>query len=264
MACASSPTAMTPAARRVIARTISACTVFVSWYSSTSTWSKRPGEPFADAGVGGGARPVEQEVVEVQELLGALALDVLAEDGGEGGGVGRAPRERVGEHVAQRPLGVGHPRVDGEERVLAREPGVGRRGVLAAHQAHQVGGVGLVEHAERRGPGRGRHRGPAAAGAPWRGRSRPTPAGSTPDRRADRRAASISAAARRVNVSSRIRSGATPRARSAATRAARVLVFPVPAPATTSSGPSPCSTTRRCAGLSSTSATAVGVGIPAA
>ena len=48
---------------------------------------------------------------------------------------------------------------------------------------------------------------------------------------------SISCAARRVNVSSRIRSGATPFSSRCATRCASVLVLPVPAPAMMSSGP---------------------------
>ena len=50
--------------------------------------------------------------------------------------------------------------------------------------------------------------------------------------------ASMSLAARRVKVSSRIRLAGTPRApRSHAARATSVRVFPVPAPASTSSGP---------------------------
>ena len=50
--------------------------------------------------------------------------------------------------------------------------------------------------------------------------------------------ASMSLAARRVNVSSRIRLAGTPWApRSQAARATSVRVLPVPAPASTSSGP---------------------------
>ena len=50
---------------------------------------------------------------------------------------------------------------------------------------------------------------------------------------------SISSAARRVKVSSRMRSGAVPRSSRQATRATKARVLPVPAPATTTSGPSP-------------------------
>src|SRR5437870_5649247 len=65
--------------------------------------------------------------------------------------------------------------------------------------------------------------------------------------------ASISRAALLVNVSNRIRSGATPPARRCATRQARVMVFPVPAPATTSKGEPRWMTASRWAGLSPSS-----------
>ena len=55
---------------------------------------------------------------------------------------------------------------------------------------------------------------------------------------------SMSPAARRVMVRRRIRSGATPRSISTATRATKVFVLPVPAPAMTSRGPSPWQTAR--------------------
>jgi hypothetical protein len=63
-----------------------------------------------------------------------------------------APRERVAEHLAQRPLGVDGPRVDVSQRVLAREPPA-RLGVtlLLAHEVDQVGRVAGVEQAEVRG-----------------------------------------------------------------------------------------------------------------
>src|SRR5947209_2352676 len=59
----------------------------------------------------------------------------------------------------------------------------------------------------------------------------------------------ISFAARRVNVSSRIREGLTPLAIRYATRWASVLVFPVPAPAMISSGPFPNEAAASWAGL---------------
>src|SRR5438270_5471574 len=58
--------------------------------------------------------------------------------------------------------------------------------------------------------------------------------------------ASISAAARRENVSKRMRSGLTPDATRRATRAVNVRVFPVPAAATIRSGPSSWATASRC------------------
>jgi len=67
----------------------------------------------------------------------------------------------------------------------------------------------------------------------------------------------ISSAARRENVSSRMRCGSAPFTSRCATRCASVLVLPEPAPAITSSGGptvapawTPCSTALRCCGLS--------------
>ena len=66
--------------------------------------------------------------------------------------------------------------------------------------------------------------------------------------------ASMSLAARRVKVSSRIRFAGTPwLPRSHAARATSVRVFPVPAPASTSSGPPWCVTARRCCSFSPSS-----------
>ena len=65
--------------------------------------------------------------------------------------------------------------------------------------------------------------------------------------------ASMSSAARRVNVSSRIRLAWMPCDRSQAARATRVPVLPVPAPASTSSGPPSWVAARRCSSFSSSS-----------
>ena len=68
---------------------------------------------------------------------------------------------------------------------------------------------------------------------------------------------SISAAARREKVSSRMRPGSAPLTVKCATQCAKVWVLPEPAPAMTSNGPAmfapfvatPCSTARRCSGF---------------
>ena len=62
--------------------------------------------------------------------------------------------------------------------------------------------------------------------------------------------ASMSSAARRVNVSSRIRLAGVPWLRSQPARATRVRVLPVPAPARTSSGPDWYVAARRWSSLS--------------
>ena len=63
----------------------------------------------------------------------------------------------------------------------------------------------------------------------------------------------MSSAARRVKVSSRIREGSTPWSHSQAARTTSVRVFPVPAPASTSSGPPGCTTAWRCSSFSPSS-----------
>ena len=92
-----------------------------------------------------------------------------------------------------------------------------------AHDVHQVGGVAAIEHAERRVEAEPAARTRGSAGCRSRGRCRTTAGAGARGtrRRAARRAASasaitrcarrvISSAARRVKVSSSMRSGATP------------------------------------------------------
>ena len=61
----------------------------------------------------------------------------------------------------------------------------------------------------------------------------------------------ISSEALRVNVRSMIRTGSIPCDTSQGTRAARVLVLPVPAPAMARTGPSPIVAARSCSGFRS-------------
>ena len=104
--------------------------------------------------------------------------------------------------------------------------------LLLAHEVQQVGGVAGVEHAEARLEA---ERGGVDTDHPVRDRVKGPPddrpaCGATRSARARARS-TISRAARRVNVSSRIRSAGTPSASSHATRAHSVVVLPVPAPA---------------------------------
>ena len=152
-----------------------------------------------------------------------------------------APREGLGQQLAQRALGVDRARVDVQQRRLAREAPAGLADTrLLAHEVEQVGGVAGVEDAEA--GGQAEDRGVAAHEAMGDGVERA--AHHAPGVAAPRRAPevgparpSISRAARRVNVSRSTRSGAAPWSMSHATRAASVVVLPVPAPASTSSGP---------------------------
>src|SRR6266540_188015 len=105
--------------------------------------------------------------------------------------------------------------------------------------------------------------------SPWRRRSRVATAWNVPPHtrpdaarslapppRSPSTRRSISAAARRAKVTRRMRSGRTPRSMRWATRCASVVVLPVPAPATMSSGSSPCAAASRCRSSSASSFTA--------
>ena len=123
--------------------------------------------------------------------------------------------------------------------------------VLLAQQVEHVGRVAGVEHAEA---GRQPERGRVPAHEPVRDRvERPAEHARRRRAPAPRARWSISRAARRVNVSSRMRSDGTPSATSQATRAHSVVVLPVPAPARISSGPPACVAAARCSSLSSSS-----------
>ncbi len=153
--------------------------------------------------------------------------------------------------LRQRPAGVDRPGVEVEQQALARGTPAGPgQPLLLPDQVEQVGGVGRVEHREVAGQA---ERGGVGGDDPVRDRvERAAPGPRTagwPNSRVAR--PSISAAARRVNVSSSTRCAGTPRSSSRATRAVSVVVFPVPAPASTSSGPPSCSTAARCSSFSS-------------
>jgi len=95
--------------------------------------------------------PVQQQVVVIEHLLRELLLDVRPVEGGERLLPVETPRVRRLERAAQRPLRIDPVRVDGEARVLAREPLLGLRqaGAVADH-VHEVGCVRAIEHAEGR------------------------------------------------------------------------------------------------------------------
>ena len=115
----------------------------------------------ADDRVLGQRAPVEQQVVEVDDAERALARPVVDEQPREVVGVALAPREGLGQQLAQRSLGVDRARVDVQQRRLAREAPAGLADTrLLADEVEQVGGVAGVEHAEA--GGQAEHRGVAA------------------------------------------------------------------------------------------------------
>jgi hypothetical protein len=102
-----------------------------------------------DHGVLRQGAPVEQQVVEVDDPEAALARAVVDEEPREVVGVALAPRERLGQQLAQRALGVDRARVDVQQGRLAREAPAGLPDAgLLAHDVQQVGRVAGIEHAE--------------------------------------------------------------------------------------------------------------------
>ena len=208
-------------------------------------------------------RPVEQEIVVIEHLLALLDLHILAEQLSQLVAPHGAPRKKRAEHLLERGFAVHRARIDREARALGREALLGPgKSEVVADQVHQVGGIlavvdgegarepdvlgVLAQQPRADGMERSRpHRLGRAAAPP---RARPLRMRST------RRV--ISAAARREKVKSMMRRGSAPFSIRNATRCASVEVLPEPAPAMMSSGPAsptaapPCSTARRCCGLS--------------
>ncbi len=228
---------------------IEACSRLVSWYSSTSTWSKRAPmccgqraarRTIAPSRAAGRRNRARAAAAWPRHRRRTGRLSSAAHIG--------APGKWPLQHLVQRRAGVDRARIDRRGRC----PCCGKRAVglgeaeLVPHQVHQVGRSRsrswMVKAGSR--PICARHT-RAAAVRRCRGRCRPSaaPAALTAAlaprsaaRRCARRGASSRAAARREKVSSRMRRGSAPLTTRCATRCASVLVLPEPAPAMTSSG----------------------------
>jgi hypothetical protein len=190
------------------------------------------------------ARPIEQEVVVIEDVLRLLDADVRLEQLRERAAPLRAPRISVRENLVERRLAVDDARVDGDARALRRKAGLrARESEIVTDEVEKILGVRAIENAERLVEADALRVLPQHAGSDAVERARPYGAA--------RR--SSSSAARRENVSSSMRCGSAPWAIRCAARHASVLVLPEPAPAMISSGPpavaadpTPCSTASRC------------------
>ena len=251
-----------------------ACSALVSWYSSTSTWSKRS-RTLRQRGLRHQVVPVEQQVVVVEHVRApAWPRRRRANSSRSSSAHVCAPREGRVEGVLDGALGVDGVRVDREagapcagSALRACATGRARRaaGRCRSAASERSSTVKRRVEADRLGVQAQQAVGDRVEGAGPAdlGRARPPrrrrPSVPQPRARCARARRVISAAARRVKVSSRIRRGSAPLRIRWATRCASVLVLPEPAPAMISSGPPPaapaspppCSTARRCAGLSS-------------
>ncbi len=215
-------------------------------------------EALAHAGaagrVGEQPAPEQQQVVVVEHLLLLLGVGVAREELRQALLGRQAPGEGGVQHLVQRQLRVDAARVHVEAGGLLREArAAAAEAEGRAGDVHEVLGVAPVEdgevrlHADVAGVDAQQAGGDGVEGAApdalggaahARAAGRMAPAPPCASTASTRR--SISAAARRVKVSSRMRRGSAPRSMRCATRCTSVAVLPVPAPATMSSGPSPC------------------------
>jgi len=101
----------------------------------------------ADDLVGRERAPVQQQVIEIEHAERPLARAVAAKDLRERLVMLLAPRERFGQHLGQRRLGVDGPRVDVLHRLRAREaPCALGVTVFLAQVVEQIGRVTRVQH----------------------------------------------------------------------------------------------------------------------
>ena len=96
-------------------------------------------------------RPVEQQIVMVENVLSLLRLDIDGEQLLQFGGPDGAPREGRCQHILDRQLGVDASRIDGETSTFGRETVFRlREPSLVPHEVHQIGRVLAVVNGESR------------------------------------------------------------------------------------------------------------------
>ena len=104
---------------------------------------------FGDQRIAHHLRPVEQEVVVIEHVLGLLGLDIGREQALQLGGPARAPGIVLAEHLFDLHLGVDAARVDRQARALGGKAALGlRQAALVPDQIHQVGGILAVVDGE--------------------------------------------------------------------------------------------------------------------
>ena len=166
--------------------------------------------------VGQRGPPQQQQVIEVDQAVAALVRDVAAEQPGELAGEVAHHGKLARDHLADRRAGCSRTGCRCRRTPPPAAPAAGRadQAVVGAQRVQQVGHVGRVDDGELR---RQRERLGVRADDLVRDRvERPAadPLGGAARPRRDARA-SMSSAARRVNVSSRIRLAGTPWRRAA-------------------------------------------------
>ena len=99
------------------------CSRLVSWYSSTSTWSKRAPISAGQHRIADRLRPVEQQVVVIEHVLRLLGLDIGREQLAQLGLPSGAPGKVLAQHLVERQLGIDGARVDRKARAPWWETG---------------------------------------------------------------------------------------------------------------------------------------------
>ena len=106
---------------------------------------------FGDQRVAHHLRPVEQEVVVIEHVLGLLGLDIGREQALQLGRPARAPGIVLAEHLLDLHLGIDAARVDRKTGALGRKAALGlRQAALVPDQVDQVGGILAVVDGEGR------------------------------------------------------------------------------------------------------------------
>ena len=82
-------------------------------------------------------RPVEKQIIVIEDVLTLLGFDVSGEELLEFGMPRGAPRKCRPQHILYAPFGVDAPRIDGEAGSLRRESTLGlRKSKFVAEQVH--------------------------------------------------------------------------------------------------------------------------------
>ena len=238
MAWASSPTTVSPRPSGQSASRMSACRALVSWYSSTSTWSNAPATTPAASGARARARQNSSRSSRSRTCwarlrsVTATSTSRIASTSSRHHGAWRATTSDSRSWALTTRLAM-----------LAMVSALGNRRPPGRRSAARPRAVRTRPTSSVASPASSTVKaGSRPTSEPWRRRKRlPTAWNVPPHTRSARGPTreSISAEARRLKVSRQMRSGATPRSSRWPTRAASTRVFPLPAPASTSSGLSP-------------------------
>ena len=89
-----------------------------------------------------GLRPIEQQIVVIEDVLRLLGLDIGREQVAELRPPSGAPGKRDPQHLLERQFRIDGAGIDGEAGPLGREPALGlREAKLMSSEVHEIGGI---------------------------------------------------------------------------------------------------------------------------